>query len=125
MSDSEEVPLETLNATSPYYKFLSKTEKFTPDETNNYQTHQDYFHDDYFLNEDKIISNKIYYEDADTMVNTFDKDFFNIEISEQLKYKSLDYDLFTPFSQEDIKRKRDTEEKTQTATEAEIHTQKK
>ena len=133
MSDSEEVPLETLNETSPYYKFLSKTEKFTPDETNNYQTFEDYFH-----NEKKIISNKIYDEEdedkdadkdtdkyADTMVITFGKDFFNIEISEQLKYNSLDYDLFTPFSQEDIKRKRDTGEKTQTTTKAEIHTQKK
>ena len=59
----EEVPLDTLNEDSPYYKFLSKKEKFTPDETNNYQTHQDYFHDDYFLNEDKIISYKIYNED--------------------------------------------------------------
>ena len=59
----EEVPLDTLNEDSPYYKFLSKKEKFTPDETNNYQTHQDYFHDDYFLNEDKIISYKIYHED--------------------------------------------------------------
>ena len=106
MSDlEEEVPLDTLNEDSPYYKFLSKKEKFTPDETNNYQTHQDYFHDDYFLNEDKIISYKIYHED-DKKNHEDDK--------KRKRQTATEAETHTA-----------TEAETHTATEAETHTQKK
>jgi hypothetical protein len=91
MSDPNEVPLETLKATSPYYKFLSKKEKFTPDETNNYQTREDYFHNDYFLNEKNIISNKIYDEededkdaDKDTMIIEYNND---IDLNRKIKIR--------------------------------------
>jgi hypothetical protein len=91
MSDPEEVPLVTLNDKSPYYKFLREREKFTPDETINYQTCEDYFHEDYFLNEKKIISNKIYDEedkdedaDKDTMIIEYNND---IDLNRKIKIR--------------------------------------
>ena len=91
MSDPEEVSLETLDDKSPYYKFLREREKFTPDETINYQTREDYFHEDYFLYEKKITSNKIYDEedkdedaDKDTMIIEYNND---IDLNRKIKIR--------------------------------------